>query len=176
MQYKDYYKVLGVKPDAKEAEIKQAFKKLAVKYHPDANPGNASAEKRFKEISEAKEILLDKEHRFKYDQLRYRYEQMRRAGMRPNMGGGQRPPQQEEVNSVFSSFFDEVFGGGGGNRARRGKNQEAHVKITMEEAYKGMEDILQWEGKKIRLKLKPGIRHGQKLRVKGRGGAGRNGG
>ncbi|MEO0640741.1 MAG: DnaJ domain-containing protein, partial [Bacteroidota bacterium] len=73
MQYKDYYQVMGVSPTASEEEIRKVYKKLALKYHPDANPNNSAAEARFKEISEAKEVLLDSSNRIKYDHLRRQY-------------------------------------------------------------------------------------------------------
>lgn len=162
MQYKDYYRILGVTPQSTDEEIKKAFKRLAVKYHPDTNPGNPLAEEKFKEIGEARKILLDPNLRFRYDQIR---NQGRQAT------GGFTGPVNGEVNNVFSTFFEEIFGGRKFNR--KGKNYEANMSITLEEAYHGMEDVLKYEGRRIRLKIKPGIQHSQTLRIKGQGGPGR---
>ncbi|MEM9984505.1 MAG: DnaJ domain-containing protein, partial [Bacteroidota bacterium] len=146
MNYKDYYQVLGVAPRATTHEIRTAYKKLAVKYHPDSNQGDKKAEAKFKEISEAKEILLDEENRQKYDALRSRYlaaQQMRRQAAR-SKGGPVSPVEEPEMGNVFTSFFEEVFGGSR-RKARRGRNYEANVKITLEEAYHGTRDVLSFE-------------------------------
>jgi len=171
MNYKDYYKVLGVKPSASNEEIRKVYKKLAVKYHPDSNPGNQAAEDRFKEISEAKEILLDTENRQKYDQLRRQYTQFQQGGGGVRGGATEEP----EFNNIFSTFFDEVFGRRK-NAPRRGKNFEAHIKVSLEEAYNGLQDVLSFEGRRLRVKIKPGIENGQTLRIKGQGGPGKLGG
>lgn len=173
MSYKDYYRVLGVTPRASEAEIKAAYKKLAVQYHPDRNPGNQAAEERFKEVSEAKEVLLNDENRRKYDALRLRYQTFQQAGRAPGRPGS-RGPEEGEWGNAFSSLFDEIFGRK--NSARKGKNFEANIKISLQEAYKGVQDVISYEGRKLRIRIKPGIRDGQILRIKGQGGAGKNGG
>jgi curved DNA-binding protein len=176
MTYKDYYQVLGVPPESDTEAIRAAYKKLAVKHHPDANPGNETSENRFKEISEAKEILLDPAHRQRYDALRqqhlYRQQLRQQAQQQPG-----RPPTSapEEEDYSFSTFFDEIFG----NRRRgprRGKNYEANVKITLGEAYHGMTDVLSFEGRRLRVRIRPGIIDGQTLRIKGQGGTGKLGG
>lgn len=171
MKYKDYYKVMGVSRTASDDEIKKQYKKLAVKYHPDANPNNPSAEKRFKEISEAKEVLLDPENRRKYDMLGQNFRQYQGQGP---MGGFRQGGPQGDMNSVFTSFFEEIFGGRA--NVRKGRDHIANISITLEEAYKGMRDVLQYDGKKLRIHIKPGVKHGQKLRLKGQGGPGRSGG
>ena len=124
MDYKDYYKTLGVDKKASESEIKSAYRKLARKYHPDVNPNDPSAEERFKEINEAYEVLSDKEKRTKYDQFGSQWQQYRSAGGRPEDfnwgdwtqqgGGGFRTVSQEEFyHSIFTgqliSFFSGVF-------------------------------------------------------------------
>lgn len=177
MNYKDYYQVLGVAPRASHEEIKAAYKKLAVQYHPDRNPGNTAAEARFKEIAEAKEILLDAAHRRQYDALRMQYIAQQHVRSQRAASGGQ-PSRQEpetEGGGIFSSFFDEVFGRNR-RQPRRGRNLEANVKISLEEAYHGTRDVLRFEGRKLRIRIKPGMRDGQTLRIKGQGGAGQNGG
>ncbi|MDW3647976.1 MAG: J domain-containing protein [Bacteroidia bacterium] len=170
MQYKDYYKVLGVSRTASEEEIRKKYKKLAVKYHPDANPNNPSAEQRFKEISEAKEVLLDPDNRRKYDMLGQNFRQYQGGPM----GGFRQAPGGGDINSVFTSFFEEIFGAR--NTIRKGRDHVANMTISLEEAYKGMRDVLKYDGKKLRVHVKAGVKHGQKLRLKGQGGPGRSGG
>lgn len=169
MQYKDYYRILGVSPQATDEEIRKAYKALALKFHPDKNPGNPLAEQKFKEISEAKKILTDPNLKFRYDQI------SRGAGSAKSEQGfaGAASAASGEVNGIFSTFFEEIFGVRKGQR--RGKNYEANLSITLEEAYAGMEDVVKFEGRKVKLKIKPGIRHEQTLRIKGQGGESRSG-
>ncbi|RMG55440.1 MAG: J domain-containing protein [Bacteroidetes bacterium] len=167
MDFKDYYKVLGVSPTASEAEIRKAYKKLAIQYHPDKNPGNAAAEARFKEVSEAKEVLLDAGNRAKYDAIR-------RGGFAGMGAGTVHATDSGDVNRMFSSFFEEIFGGR--NRIFKGRDVEANLKISLEEAYRGLHETFTMEGHKMRLRIKPGIPHEQVLRIKGKGGPGRQGG
>ncbi|MEZ4825481.1 MAG: J domain-containing protein [Bacteroidia bacterium] len=176
MEYKDYYKILGVAKSATEEEIKKAFKKLALKYHPDKNQGNAQAEAMFKQINEAKEVLSNPENRFRYDQLGARYEQfqrMRQQGGKPAQGTPPPNVDDGDLNGVFGRFFEDIFGGG---NSRKGKDQQANVKISLEEAYRGMSDVLGFEGKKLRIHIKPGIKDQQVLRLKGQGEPSRKGG
>ena len=137
MEYKDYYKILGVARDADEKEIKKAFRKLAQQYHPDRNPGDAEAERKFKEINEANTVLSDPEKRSQYDRFGAQWEQYARSGGRPEDfnwgnvgrgggGGNTRTLTPEEVEQLFggnghSSFFDTLFGGGGMGGARPGQ-------------------------------------------------------
>ena len=126
MDYKDYYQILGVARNADEKEIKRSFRKLAQQYHPDKNPGNAEAERKFKELNEAYTVLSDADKRKKYDRFGSQWEQYTRAGGRPedfNWGGGfgngggrtrtMSPEEFEQMfgNSGFSSFFESLFGG-----------------------------------------------------------------
>ena len=173
MQYKDYYKILGVSRKASTEEIKQAYKKLAMRYHPDQNPGNAAAEARFKEINEAKEVLGNPENRRRYDLLGQQWKNAQRTGAgrgRTYQTGSSDP----ELNNIFTTFFEEIFGTR--NSARRGRHYEANLKISLREAYAGMEEILNYNGKRLRVKVAPGVKHTQILRVRGQGGAGKNGG
>jgi molecular chaperone DnaJ len=154
MAGKDYYSILGIKRDASEQEIKQAYRKLARKHHPDVNPGDSSAEARFKEVNQAYEVLSDKDKRQKYDRYgdQWQYaEQFEQAGARQGPAwefrrGGTQGFQFEEED--LSSLFGDVFQGfGGGNtsrrpRPRRGQDIETPVEVTLEEAYHGTTRLL----------------------------------
>ena len=139
MEFKDYYEILGVKPEASEAEIKAAYRKLARQYHPDKNkePG---AEEKFKAINEANEVLRDKEKRSAYDQVRaggYRGGEQ----FRPPPGFGQGFDFGDAGEGDFSDFFESLFGRGGGHRgqprARRGRDVQAQVQIDLQTAFDG---------------------------------------
>jgi len=187
MEFKDYYKSLGVSKNASADEIKKAFRKLAVKYHPDKNPGHKAAEDKFKEISEANEILSDPEKRKKYDEVgdnwKY-YEQMHRQGnAQPRQS---RPVYESSDSGEFHDFFENLFGGGFGdifgNRgrpnapgARRGQDMEGKLSITLEEAWKGTTRRIITCGETLEIKIQPGVKDGQVLRVKGKGGKGAGG-
>lgn len=204
MEYKDYYKILGVSKTATQDEIKKAYRKLAVKYHPDKNKGNKEAEDKFKEVNEANEVLSDKEKRKKYDELgenwKY-YEQSGNAGgfdwsQYANQGnqGHTRYSYEGEFgdafgNSGFSDFFETLFGGsrgfsGGTQRGRKGARRaslkgedlNAELSITLEDAYKGAEKLFDLNGQSIKLKIKPGISDGQVLKLTGKGNPGYSGG
>jgi len=200
MDYKDYYKVLGVVKSASQDEIKKAFRKLAVKYHPDKNPGDKKAEEKFKEINEANEVLSDPEKRKKYDQLgenwnRYQQQGGDASGFDWNQYAQQRGQRsrtqysQEDIfgnGEHFSDFFETIFGGGfggfGGSQQRRtsqrmrGEDSQAEMEISLEDVYKGGTKQVTINGQKINMNLKPGIYEGQVMRMKGKGGPGRNGG
>lgn len=189
MDYKDYYKVLGLKKDASNDDIKKAYRKLAVKYHPDKNPGDKVAEERFKELNEANEILGNPDKRKKYDEMGANWQQYANnpyAQGRPTRG---RPGYSTEdfygEGSQFSSFFESIFGGGGGGfgrqgkrstRPNRGENTEATIELTLEESFHGTTRQVTLDGAKLNLKFKPGTAEGQVLRLKGKGNPGFNGG
>ena len=192
MEYKDYYKLLGVPRDAEEKEIKKAYRKLAVKYHPDKNPGDHQAEERFKEINEAYEVLGDSAKRAKYDQLGQSYQAWQRRGGQP--GGfdwsqwtGRAPGGvRVEVGDLgdlfgvgFSDFFNAIFGGtpgtgqGFGERSSgRGRDIEQPVSISLTEAYTGASRSLTRDGKKLEVKIPPGASSGTRVRISGQGEAG----
>ncbi len=201
MEYKDYYKILGVSKTATQDEIKKAFRKLAVKYHPDKNKGNKEAEEKFKELNEANEVLSDKEKRKKYDELgeNWKYYQQSGGGDQDfdwsryaNQGGRQTQYTYEGDfgdtfgESGFSDFFETLFGGGGfrSGRGRRsakrssmkGEDLSAEMSITLEDAYLGAEKLFDLNGQSIKLKIKPGIQEGQTLKLTGKGAPGYNGG
>ncbi|MBS1586245.1 MAG: J domain-containing protein [Bacteroidetes bacterium] len=198
MEYKDYYKVLGIDKKASQDDIKKAYRKLAVKYHPDKNQGNKQAEEKFKEINEAYDVLGDVAKRKKYDELGsqwqqyqnqggadggFDYSQWANTGKRPH-GGQFRTDFFDGNEGEFSDFFETFFGGfGGGQRSKRGRTNplkgqdlESHTELTLEEAFNGTERQLNLRGQKLRIKLKPGIGDGQVLRMRGKGDDGYNGG
>jgi curved DNA-binding protein len=198
MDYKDYYKILGLEKGASADEIKKAFRKLAVKYHPDKNPGDKKAEEKFKEVNEANEILGDPEKRKKYDELgeNWKYYQQSGAGTggfdRSQWGGGgggqqyqgSFRPEDFGGSESFYDFFETLFGqkpGGGGfgesrrTRTARGEDLQAEMEITLEDAFHGGTRQITLDGNRINLKLKPGIRDGQVLRMRGKGAPGMGG-
>jgi curved DNA-binding protein len=191
MEYKDYYKVLGVDRDADLKEIKRAYRKLALEHHPDKNPGDKRAEERFKEINEAYEVLGDPEKRAKYDQLGASYRDWERMGGRGGfdwsqwmggMPGGVRV-ETGDLSDVFgggfSDFFNAIFGGMGVSTqgftrqpSGIGQDIEQTVPISLTEAYTGTTRILQRNGKRLEVKIPPGAKTGTKVRVSGQGEAG----
>jgi len=195
MDFKDYYKILGVDKTATADEIKKAYRKLAVKYHPDKNPNNKSAEEKFKEINEANEVLGNVEKRKKYDELGVNWNSYQQQGSPQgaqdfdwskwtNQGqSGQRQYSGGEQFSEgdFSDFFSNIFGGKfsggqGQKRTYKGQDYNAESEISLEEAYHGTARQLELDNQKLQLKFKPGIKDGQILRLKGKGGKGMNGG
>jgi curved DNA-binding protein len=195
MEYKDYYKILGVDKKATPDEIKKAFRKLAVKYHPDKNPGDKKAEEKFKEINEANDVLSDPEKKKKYDELGENWQHFQQQGGNPNdfYRRQQGKARQQKTNyqysggdeGQFSDFFESVFGHGpsgfGNSRQRsarqmKGEDYQVDAELTLEEAFHGTTRQLTLADQKLNLKLKPGIAEGQVLRMKGKGGAGINGG
>jgi curved DNA-binding protein len=156
MEYKDYYKILGVKADAGEDEIRSAYKKLAMRYHPDQNPDNPAAEEKFKEISEAKEILLDPAYRARYDAIRANW----RAGAAAGGGfAGARRATGNDVNSIFARFMDEII------KRRKKKQVQGNFRVSLKEAYHGMNTTLRMDDKRIKVKIPPGVQNNQKLRL-----------
>lgn len=197
MEFKDYYKILGVEKTATKEEISKAFRKLAVKYHPDKNPGNKAAEEKFKEITEAHEVLSDPEKRKKYDALGANWNQYQSTGRGfedffSQFGGARRGSGTtyefsgdfgdlfEGMGGGFSDFFESFFGGRG-RQSRSGFSSqgfqsqpegvdvEANLNITLEEAFNGSERQISIDGKKIKIKINPGTSDGQKLRLKNLG-------
>jgi curved DNA-binding protein len=196
MEYKDYYQILGVDKKATPEEIKKAYRKLAVQYHPDKNAGNKEAEEKFKLIGEANSVLSDPEKRKKYDQLGENWQQFEHAGTQGGnpFGNGGQYYYEGDINDLFgntggaegsgfSDFFEQFFGRGagggrqtgGGKRRKsnfRGNDFETEMEITLEEAYQGTSRIIQLENEKLRISTKPGAYDGQLLRIKGKGGKG----
>ncbi len=191
MEYRDYYKVLGVDKSATQSDIKKKYRKLAVQFHPDKNPGNAEAERRFKEISEAYEVVGDAETRKKYDEMGENwkhYDEYAKQGRSPQGSarayGGASDFDEGFGGGGFSDFFNAFFGGGGfgggaspfgegGQRPGRKPTTQASLPLTFEEAFHGVAKVVELHGEKIRLNIKAGATDGQKLKV---GGKGRDGG
>ncbi len=203
MEYKDYYKILGVERNATQKEIKRAYRKLARKHHPDLNPGDTDAEERFKGINEAHEVLSDPEKRKKFDQVGTSYRQWQRGGGEPGgfdwqqwyaqPGGGRVHVEYGDLSDLFGSgggfsdFFSAIFGGMAGRggtewgvrgqaRAVHGRDYEQEVDITLEEAFSGATRILQKDGRRLEVKVPAGVKTGSKVRMRGEGGEGVSGG
>jgi len=201
MKYRDYYEILGVKKDATQDEIKKAYRKLAKKYHPDANPGDKKAEEKFKEINEAYEVLGDEEKRKKYDRFGNEFNFANGFDFDPSQFGFNTGNVRYEYRSGgsrgFSDFFDMFFGDGGinlddfffnrGNRTRwgfnqsmRGEDKEAEIRVSVAEGLLGAEKHITLEGpdgrKTLSVKIPKGIQPGAKIRLAKQGGKGINGG
>jgi curved DNA-binding protein len=197
MDFKDYYSILGVDKKASQEEIKKAYRKLALKYHPDKNPGDKSSEERFHEIAEAHEVLGDPQKRKKYDELgsnwnKYEDGYYERSQSRGTQGGRRyyqgNPEDLFGDGNGFSDFFESFFGSMGESTRRGGSQREygsafempgadltGNIPISLQEAYEGTERIIDLGGEKIKVKIKPGAYEGLKLKIKGKGAKGRNG-
>lgn len=200
MDFKDYYTTLGIAKTASEKEIKQAFRKLARKYHPDVNPGDKGAEAKFKELNEANEVLSDPAKRKKYDELganwrAYENAPPSGAGHPFGQGGGFHTMSQEEMQdmfggeSPFSDFFTTFFGGMGGQepqsggrggrgraRNRKGQDLEHPFELDLEDALRGSVQRLQLRhdghARTVEVRIPAGVTDGSRVRVAGEGGRG----
>ena len=202
MEFKDYYATLGVAKSATEKDIKQAFRKMARKYHPDVNPGDKSSEARFKEINEAYEVIGDPEKRRKYDELGSNwnmYEQAQRSGAGAGGQGNYRTMTQDEMRDLFgnedpfSDFFHAFFSGSGepemrgrggragtrAPRARPGRDLEHPIDLSLDDAYKGTTRrlALQHDGsaRNVDVRIPAGVADGSRVRVQGEGEQGSGG-
>lgn len=196
MAYIDYYNTLGVDKKATADEIKKAYRKLARKYHPDVNPGDKEAEKKFKEINEANEVLSNTENREKYDkygehwkhgeeyekaqQQQHQYQQ---GGSYGGFSGG------DFGGEDFSDFFQSMFGGAGAGSSGFGRNTRgsasgkfkgqdvtAELNLSLRDAAKTHQQTFEINGKKVRITIPAGTADGQKIKLKGHGNPGHNGG
>jgi curved DNA-binding protein len=192
VDYKDYYKILGVEKTATTDQIKKAYRKLARQHHPDVNPNDPDAERKFKEVNEANEVLSDPEKRQKYDQLGsdwQRYQQAGAGGNSRGSGGFDWSQYQQQGGfggndfgdgADFSDFFGSIFGNMGGSgrstRAAAGADYQAELELSLQDAYEGGPRTLTVNGKSLRLTIQPGVEDGQVIRLRDQGGPGRNGG
>lgn len=182
MEYIDYYKVLEIKKDATTDEIKKAYRKLARKYHPDLNPNNNEANKKFQQINEANEVLSDPDKRRKYDQHGKNWQhadqfeaqqQQRQYRSQGNSFGG----SSNAFGDDFSDFFSSMFGGAGRSSSRspfKGQDYNAELKLNLLDAYKTHKQTLTVNGKQVRITIPAGVENGQKIKLPGYGAPGAN--
>ena len=171
MEFKDYYKALGVEPTASEAEIKTAYRRLARKYHPDVSK-EAGAEERFKAVNEAYEVLKDKEKRTQYDQLKasgYRPGEEFRPP--PGYGGGGFQFDFNEMggNAGFSDFFESLFGGTRRAQTQPPAGSRVRLAIPLERAFAGGKQKIRIGDRTLEIAIPAGIRPGQTIRLSGQG-------
>ncbi|MFR7607030.1 MAG: DnaJ C-terminal domain-containing protein [Odoribacter laneus] len=193
MAYIDYYKILGVNKDASQEAIKKAYKKLARKHHPDLNPNDPDAQRRFQEINEANEVLSDPEKRKKYDQYgenwkhaeefekqRQQYGQYQGQAGAGSGGGFWSSGGGFSGDGEFSDFFESLFGAQGRRRTRstglRGQDYNAELQLSLRDAAETHKQVLTVNNKKIRITIPAGVEDGQTIKLSGQGGPGANGG
>lgn len=186
MAFIDYYKVLGVDKKATNDEIKKAYRKLARKYHPDLNPDDNEAKMKFQQLNEAQEVLTDPEKRKQYDKYGENWKhgdqyeaQRRQQQSHDGSNGGWEDYSGNFDNGQFSDFFESLFGSrrGGGRQAMfRGQDFEAALQLSLREAYTTHQHTFTVNGKSVRITIHAGVAHGQKIKLKGYGGPGTNGG
>lgn len=181
MAKRDYYEILGVSKNASDDEIKKAYRKLAVKYHPDKNPGDKEAEAKFKEINEAHDVLSDKQKRARYDQFGH-------AGVNGSgnpfaggnpFGGAGGQSFNFDFGGGFEDILNNIFGGGspfGSRRPRRGDDYQVNVQISFEEAIFGTTATVDYNGSDLKIKIPAGIDDGMSIRLRGKGGPAPQGG
>jgi curved DNA-binding protein len=182
----DYYKILGIAKTATPKDIKNAYRKLARKFHPDLNPNDKDAKKNFQQINEANEVLSDPEKRKKYDQYGNDWqhaEEFEKSKQYQQQSAGQRQSRYAgaEDGGDFSDFFESMFGGSAGNRKSRqvkyrGEDYNAEIHLELIDAYKTHKQTLTVNGKNIRITIPAGIENGQIIKIAGHGGPGINGG
>jgi curved DNA-binding protein len=197
MDFVDYYKTLGIPKNASAEDIKKAYRKLARKLHPDVNPNDKEAHKKFQQINEANEVLSDPEKRKKYDQYgenwkhadqyeQARQQQAQQRGGRGGFGsgfggfgGGEEYTYSSGEEGDFSDFFESLFGGSRGKRSQakyRGQDYNAELQLSLRDAYTTHKQTLTINGKNVRVTIPAGVENGQKLKLKGFGSPGVNGG
>lgn len=192
MAYIDYYKILGVNKNASQEDIKKAYKKLARKHHPDLNPSDPDAQRRFQEINEANEVLSDPEKRKKYDQYGENWKhaeefekQRQQYGQYQGQGGAGGGGYWSSGGGFsgdgeFSDFFESLFGSQGRRRTRnagfRGQDYNAELQLSLRNAAETHKQVLTVNNKKIRITIPAGVEDGQTIKLGGQGGPGVNGG
>jgi len=186
MAFIDYYKILGIDKSASSKDVKNAYRKLARKYHPDLNPNNQDAKANFQQINEANEVLSDPEKRKKYDQYGNDWQHaddIEKQKQQQSQYSGQRGTgfQGGTSQGDFSDFFESMFGGGGGSgRTRqakyRGEDYTTEIHLELTDAYKTHKQTLSVNGNNIRITIPAGVENGQIIKIAGHGGQGVNGG
>lgn len=205
MDFKDYYEILGVPPNADKKLIQKTFRQLARTHHPDVNPGNKEAEEKFKTFNEAYQVLSDADQRKKYDELRARYLQWQQTGgqkqdfdwqnwsaQNPDRGTRAQTVSAEDLGDLFgndspySDFFANIFGaqrarGSGKGRGAstsplHGRDIEYEIDLSLEDAFHGAERLLEIDGHRIKAGIPAGVRTGSRVRLAGQGEQGQNGG
>ena len=180
MEFIDYYEILGTKKTATEEEIKNAYRKLARKLHPDLNPNDKDANKKFQQLNEANEVLSDPVKRKKYDQYgkdwQYsdQYEQARQSGRRNGRQGSADGSEGDD----FSDFFSSMFGGGGSrSKAKyRGQDYNSQLQLSLRDVYTTHQQTININEKTVRITIPAGVENGQSIKLKGYGAPGANGG
>lgn len=185
MAFVDYYKVLGINKTATEKDIKNTYRKLARKFHPDVNPNDKDAQKKFQEINEANEVLSDPEKRKKYDQYGNdwkhadQFESTRQSGQKTRQSTGGQNYSGGFDEKDYSDFFSSMFGGSGKQSRQanyKGQDFNAELRLSLRDAYISQKQTLTVNGKNIRLTIPAGTENGQTIKIKGHGGLGFNGG
>ncbi|MCI3936969.1 J domain-containing protein [Chryseobacterium aahli] len=194
MAYIDYYKILGVDKSATQDDIKKAYRKQARKLHPDLNPNDKEAERKFKELNEANEVLSNPENRAKYDKYgenwkhSEQYEQAQQQRQYQNQSGNRGGFSGADFGEGedFSDFFQSMFGGEGGGFGRnsrgsasgkfKGQDVQAELNLNLKDAAKTHQQTFDINGKKVRITIPAGVSDGQKIKLKGHGNPGFNGG
>lgn len=187
MDFVDYYKTLGVSKNASTDDIKKSYRKLARKLHPDLNPNDKEAHKKFQQINEANEVLSDPEKRKKYDQYGQdwkhadQFEKAKQQQGRQGFGGGDFGgyTYSSGDDSEFSDFFESLFGGSRTRRSQakfRGQDYNAELHLSLHDVYKTHKQTLTINGKNVRITIPAGVENGQVIRLKGYGSEGTNGG
>jgi len=182
MAFIDYYKILGISKDATQEDIKKAYRKLARKYHPDLNKNNPNAQEKFQEINEANEVLSNPDKRKRYDEYgenwKYAEELEKQKKRQTKEQSGTREGTfwySDDNTSGFSDFFEELFGNRyrNYNRAMRGKDYESELHLTLRQAAEEQKQILNLNGKNIRITIPAGVADGQVIKLRGYGEPGK---
>lgn len=188
MEFIDYYKVLEIDKGASEADIKKAYRRLARKLHPDLNPNDETAKKKFQQINEANEVLSDPEKRRKYDQYGKDWQhaeafEKQKQNQQQHQGRGYTAQDFSGGDGDFSDFFESMFGGTGRGGARgsgqmrySGQDFNAELHLSLQDAAKTHQQTLTVNGKNIRITIAAGVENGQTIKIAGHGGLGMNGG
>jgi curved DNA-binding protein len=187
MAFIDYYQILGISKSATEKEIKAAFRKLARRYHPDLNPDNEAAKRKFQELNEANEVLSDPEKRKKYDKYGENWEhgeeyaraqEQQRAWQQQGFGRQSSNDGYDGFSGNFSDFFQSMFGQAAGRSASRSRGQDlnAELQLNLKDASETHKQTIIVNGKSLRITIPAGITDGQTIKIAGHGGPGASGG